>query len=265
MRTGEIDAQSGKFVFRSEGYCCLCERDTTFVAERDTPIDPVWYPNWFRDHLYCSHCGSIPRERAIYTVIGMFYPQWRQLDIHESSGIGRGASARLRSQCASYLESQYDPEIGFGSTHPKRKYRSEDLAAQTFPDTCFDLVITQDVFEHLFFPDRAIREIARTLRPGGAHILTVPTVNKEKASRRRARLAENTVEYLDEPQYHGNPVSEDGSLVTIDWGYDIIDYLSYHSGLSVSMIDIEDISRGIFAVYSEVFVCKKLASPPALP
>jgi ubiquinone/menaquinone biosynthesis C-methylase UbiE len=45
--------------------------------------------------------------------------------------------------------------------------------AQSFPAESFDIVVTQDVFENLFAPDRAIKEIARTLRPGGAHIMTV--------------------------------------------------------------------------------------------
>ena len=37
----------------------------------------------------------------------------------------------------------------------------------------FDLVVTQDVLEHVLDPARAA-EIARTLRPGGAHVFTVP-------------------------------------------------------------------------------------------
>jgi SAM-dependent methyltransferase len=49
--------------------------------------------------------------------------------------------------------------------------RCEDLQALTFADESIDLHITQDVFEHLLDPRAAFREIARTLRVEGAHIL----------------------------------------------------------------------------------------------
>ncbi|MGH8487345.1 MAG: class I SAM-dependent methyltransferase [Gammaproteobacteria bacterium] len=76
--------------------------------------------------------------------------------------------------------SQFDPNIPSGDlveapTMPCEKYRCENLEEQTFHDEFFDLVITQDVFEHVFHPDLAIREIARTLRPGG-RVITISCV-----------------------------------------------------------------------------------------
>lgn len=40
----------------------------------------------------------------------------------------------------------------------------------TLEDESFDLVISQDVFEHLFNPELAFAEVARTLELGGAHL-----------------------------------------------------------------------------------------------
>jgi SAM-dependent methyltransferase len=251
-----------KFVFRAPGRCPLCEKQTNFVAVRDAPLAEEWYGHWFRDELRCTACGSLPRQRVIFAVVDMLYPNWRAAAIHESSPGPGGASQRFRSECRGYVATQYDAALGFGNTHPNRRYRSENLEAQTFPDESFDLVITQDVFEHLFAPDRAIAEIARTLRRGGAHILTVPIINGRMSSARRARRDNRGITYLLEPQYHGNPMSAEGSLVTVDWGYDIIDYLAAHSGLSVSMYYIDDVSRGIRAAMNEVLVCRKA---PALP
>jgi SAM-dependent methyltransferase len=154
--------------------------------------------------------------------------------------------------------SQYDREIPFGSIHPNG-YRSEDIESQTFEDECFDLVITQDVFEHLFRPDRAMKEISPTLRVGGAHIGTVPIVQKNAASRRRASLGEKgeVIHHL-EPQYHSSAIGDSGALVTIDWGYDIARYLTEQSGLLTTLYLIDDLSRGVRAEFIEVMVNQKL-------
>jgi hypothetical protein len=252
------------FEFRTAGRCPLCGKDTEFVATRDDPIPEQWHPNWFRESLKCLSCNSIPRQRAIFAVIELLYPEWRNMLMHESSPGPGGASGRFLAECPRYIASHYDEPLGFGNMHPSGWYRSENLEAQTFPDESFDLVITQDVFEHLFAPHKAIAEIARTLRPGGAHIMTVPIVNQTKPSARRALRDGSTVAHLLEPMYHGDPMSKDGILVTIDWGYDIIDYLAAHSTLSVSMYYIDDLSRGIRAAFNEVLVCRKSPALPAL-
>ncbi len=252
--------EGGKFVFSVNGFCCICDADVEFRAERDNEVSPIWYRKWFRDSLRCMACHSIPRERALMSVIQMFYPNWRNLRVHESSPVHRGASRKMEDQCAQYTKSQYDPALPFGSVHPHRGHRSEDLEKQTFSDAAFDLVITQDVFEHLFAPDRAIKEIGRTLAAGGAHIMTVPIANGVNPSARRARSINGEVEHILTAQYHGNPISNNGSLVTIDWGYDIMDYLSVHSGLSVSLVQTDNLSRGIYASHTDVFMCKKIGA-----
>lgn len=82
--------------------------------------------------------------------------------------------------------------------------RREDLENQSFEDESFDLHVTQDVFEHLFNPAAAFREIARTLRPGGAHIFTTPIVRNNEPTRFCAQLsAEGAVIHLSEPEYTG--------------------------------------------------------------
>ena len=250
--------RSGRFVFSVEGNCCICNWKTEFRAERDTEISPAWYKNWFRSGLKCMRCGSVPRERALFSAIERFYPAWRTLRIHESSPVRRGATLRLQDECPGYVQSQYDPSLPPGALHTSKRYRNEDLEAQSFEVGSFDLVITQDVYEHLFAPDKAIRETERTLAPGGAHVMTVPIVRGAEPSVRRARLENGRIRHILPPQYHGNPMSGDGSLVTIDWGYDIIDYLAFHSGLAVCCIQTDDLSQGISAVYTDVLLCKKI-------
>ena len=194
-------------------------------------------------------------------VLTSFYPDWRSLAVHESSPAGRGVSAKLQAECAGYVPSQFDAAIPVGERHPHLHYVSQDLEAQSFPDGCFDLVIAQDVFEHLFRPDLAIREIRRTLRPGGACLMTAPLVRKGQPSRRRASRMDGGVVHHQEPLYHANPVDETGSLVTIDWGFDIADYLSEHSGMTTTIHYFDDRSRGLQAELLEVVVCRRSQAP----
>lgn len=245
------DGRPQGVVYDAPGWCPICENTVMFTARNE----------WFRDHLFCSDCGSIPRERALMIVFAQFYPNWRSLSIHESSPVLRGVSAKLQKECRSYVMSQYDRRIPFGSFDESGAYRSEDIENQTFKDECFDVVITQDVFEHLYRPDRAIKEISRTLRVGGAHIGTVPIVQKNAASRRRASLSENgeIIHHL-EPQYHSSALGDEGVLVTIDWGYDIARYLTEQSGLVTMLYLIDDLSRGVRAEFIEVMVNQKVAA-----
>ena len=88
-------------VFEHNGFCPICDREALFRAKHA----------WFRDHLLCTRCGSIPRERALMKVIRDFYPNYRQLAIHQSSPCGRGVSVLLKRECPSYTSSHYFPNI----------------------------------------------------------------------------------------------------------------------------------------------------------
>lgn len=237
-----------KHMFMHQGRCPICETDVTFVAENA----------WFRDYLLCSKCLSIPRERAVFHILNSLRPNWRSLAIHESSPSDRATSRKLRMEAPGYVATQFDPKVPLGSVHPTLGYRCENLAAQTFPDASFDIVVTQDVFEHLIEPAGAICDIARTLRPGGVHVCSVPIVRKWEPSRTRASLQpDGTIKHLLPPEYHGNPVDDTGSLVTVDWGYDIGAFFQEHSGMHTVIMQIDDINLGIRAEYIEILVSQK--------
>jgi len=228
------------------GHCPTCDLDVVFIARNA----------WLRDHYICTNCGSIPRERALMVVIDMYFPNWREVVVHESSPSGRGASARLARECPGYIPSQFFPDRPLGSVVDGM--RCENLEALSFADESIDLHITQDVFEHLFDPKKAFQEIARSLTPGGMHICTVPLVNKTAPSRRRAQRTTDGIVLLEPEIYHGNPIGDGRSLVTIDWGFDICRYIFDASGLFTQQIYIDDLCRGIRAEYIEVLVTFKL-------
>src|SRR5690606_8662752 len=137
----------------------------------------------------CENCKSSPRERALMIVIQKYFPDWKQLHIHESSPELRGVSLKLKNECSNYIASQFYPHNSFGEMIDG--YRNEDLEKQTFEDETFDIVISQDVMEHVYNPDKAFQEIQRTLKRGGAHIFTIPVINQHMPTEVWATMGEN--------------------------------------------------------------------------
>lgn len=223
------------------GYCTWCESETVFTATG----------TWLRDQYVCSRCGTIPRQRALIAVLGLVRPDWRDLRIHESSP----GAGRMLDQCPRYSCSYYFDGVEPGTLH--QGYRCENLEAMTFDDESFDLFITQDVFEHVFEPARAFAEIERILADGGLHVFTTPVHKSLPLSRQRAKLSDGRIEHLLPPEYHGNPISSEGSLVTWDYGQDIDDLLARWCGFQTSRFVLRDRSLGLDGEYLDVFVTTK--------
>jgi SAM-dependent methyltransferase len=242
------------FVYDRPGHCPICAAEVRFRARAA----------WFRDHLFCSDCGSIPRERGLALVLERRFPGWRGLAIHESSPADRGISKKLAGEAPGYVSSQFFPGEPLGAT--VRGFRNENLEALTFADTCFDLTITLDVMEHVNQPDQVLREVARTLKPGGAYLFTVPTYKGKLVSERRAHYrADGGVDHLVEPEYHGNPVSDAGSLVTFHYGHDFAEMIAAWSGLDVEVVRFHDHRHGVIGDFTEVYVATRPTSWKSSP
>lgn len=237
-----------KKVYEGDGFCPICETGVIFSSVND----------WFRDFLVCSKCGSIPRERALMHVIKTYYPDYKHLAIHESSPSDRGASLKLKNESEGYSSSYFYPDVTPGEFHNKQGFQCQNLESLTFDDESFDLFITQDVMEHVFEPGDAFSEISRVLKPGGAHIFTVPIINKERKTECWAeRNGSGDIVYHHEPEYHGNPIDDSGALVTMHWGYDIAEFIMKEAGTPTTIVMIDNIELGIRAEYIEVLVSRK--------
>jgi SAM-dependent methyltransferase len=225
------------------GRCPVCEGKTVFVTT----------DHWLRDHYYCVRCFSIPRFRAIIRVLDERFPDWRDLEVHESSPAG-AASAKIARECKRYVATHFFPDGSPGEV--KAGHRCEDLERQTFADATFDLVVTQDVFEHVLEPGRAFAEVARTLRPGGAHVFTVPWYYW-KPTVVRAHRENGKVVHDCAPEYHGNPIDPRGSLVVTEWGFELLEFIERSSGLRTTVEHLFDPAQGIRGEFREVFISRK--------
>ena len=58
-------------------------------------------------------------------------------------------------------------------SYTETRYPDFDICSDTLPRT-FDLIIADQVFEHLLWPTRAARNVLHMLRPGGHFLVTTP-------------------------------------------------------------------------------------------
>jgi SAM-dependent methyltransferase len=191
------------------------------------------------------------------SAVDMYCPDWASMSVHECSPEWRGVSNKLRACAPGYSFSYFDPNAPLGGPHFVNGAVNQNIEKMTFEDGSFDLFVAQDVFEHIFRPDLAIRQIDRVLKPGGCCIMTVPMVRGSKPSERRATLVEGEITHIKPPAYHGDPVNAEGTLVTLDWGFDACAYLSGCSSLRGAVLVIDDLNKGIRAAYNEVIILKK--------
>lgn len=232
--------------------CPICRTTTTFSSG-----DDYWS---CRDELRPSECKyqtCIPRHRAVAEVLFSLHPRghFAELRIHESSPGPIGISLWLRQNCRGYVMSGYFPEAPFGEI--VRGLRNEDLEHQTFQDNQFDFVIHLDVMEHLFNPFSALREIERTLSPGGRCLFTAPTYPERVRSEQVAFKEAGQLRVVGKPEYHGNPQNPAGSVVTWRYGYDLPYLIGKHTDFDVEVRRWYSRVNAIMGGMTEVYILTK--------
>lgn len=234
--------------------CPICDRVLLFEGPDD-------FYAW-RGELQAKECQGkwpcVTRERALAKSLFSLYSRQAvtKMDIHESSPMPRGTSLWLQENCPGYLPTGYYPEEPLGSM--VKGYRNEDLENQTFEAESFDLVFHLDVMEHLFRPFKALKEIWRTLRVGGHCLFTVPTYPGRVISEQVAFLEGVDVRIVGEPEYHGNPQSSSGALVTWKYGYDLPDLIARHTAFDVEVRRWCAKSEAIIGPMTEVYMLSKV-------
>ena len=209
-----------------------------FSGERIAAPDIILAHGNYRETLEAR--GWLARHRAVMLVVerllaGGVLPPRERLEVYCPEAV-TVFSDRLRGLFPRFLGSEFMPD----PSHPLRSsVPHQDLCNLTLSDECVDLVIANEVFEHLYDLPAALGEIARILRPGGYFTGTFPfaydrytTIIKvrHREGARPGVVAEE--ELLTEPEFHGNPVDPElGSLVYQIPGWDLLDQASA-AGLS---------------------------------
>ena len=148
-------------------------------------------------------------------------PDFARLAIFEP-GIA-GPFRGLLGALPGYMKSFYWSDLASGEA--RNGVMSQDLMALSLADASVDLVITSDIFEHIRHPDRAFSEISRILKPGGAHVFSIPVAVPHPAMTvARVDVSGPTDIHLLPEVYHGDGVGG-RSLVYNDFGLDLLEAL----------------------------------------
>lgn len=238
-------------------YCNVCQQSVTF---------DLHHP-WPRDNTICPECRCLVRQRALMYVLECFYPNWKALTIHQSSPSETYFDRRFL-QAPNYTYSHYFPTISSGSRNADG-ILCVDLARIPFSDNSIDIFLTLDVFEHIFELEKSVQEIYRVVKPGGCYIMTVPIENQDRPTERACYLNEHqepvhiptqTSQYKGvQLEYHGNPVSADGSVVTYYYGYDLINKISTLTPFTTMLFfkNADLPQYGIIGGLKDVILCLK--------
>lgn len=129
----------------------------------------------------------------------------------------------LRQTVAATFCSEYFPGHPLGAD--VNGIRNEDATRLTFTAASFDVVTSNQVFEHVADDLAAYRECLRVLRQGGALIFSVPLYD-QPCTQQIARLDERgQLEWLGQPEYHDSRLAGPQSA-PVFWRHSIHDIVA---------------------------------------
>lgn len=225
--------------FKVKGFCIPCYREVDFIVDMQfggKKINDLYYPN-LRERLECPLCHMNNRQRLVATIIKQiltddrkkviyFMEQVTPIFLHfQNNFVGK-----------TIIGSEY---LGFGfkSGEEYEGINHQDIENLSFSEDSIDLIVSNDVFEHVPNPQKAFSECYRTLKKNGIMIFTIPFYSDLLKSISRANREDGVMNFILPKVFHGNPVSQDGSLVFTDFGWDILTWLK-EIGFSKSNLEI---------------------------
>ncbi len=262
VRDDGVSAESPPVHLR--GFCLVCNALSTFVLDYRAGGAPDTGPNW-REDLICRRCHMSNRQRLLAHLAAVEAAGRRQPALYlmeETTPLYRWFRRQFgQVRGSEYIYAACEPgqrvlpwqlNSGINRAQPLRSLyhfanltlralllggiHHEDVTRLSFPADSFDAIVSGDVFEHVPEPAKAFEECARVLKPDGVLLATLPVNWLRDDSVTRARLGiDGALSLATTPVYHGNPLSDEGSLVFTDFGWDVLSSMAGAGLRNVSM------------------------------
>lgn len=235
------------------GYCDVCKCESEFL------LDWLYSDNVimnFRERLVCKRCGLNNRQRFMGSYL--------------RRRISGNATIYSYEQVTSFYKSlrvHFPGCLVIGSEYlgPNKKsgeecdgIRHEDAMNLSFQNESLDAIVSNDVYEHVPDIQASMMESFRVLRPGGLLFISIPFHSDSEHTTVRASLENGVINHTLPPTYHGNPISEEGSLVFYDYGWDFLTKLKEVGFRDAFMLGYYCMSRGYIGEgLQHIFVAEK--------
>lgn len=237
------------------GYCDVCQKESQFRLdyvfseltggfEKKIPV--------FRERLRCSKCKLNNRMRYLISVMKKMYTSGKKVYMYEY--VTR-AFKEMYKFIPDLVGSEYLGDYESGSYI--KGILHEDAMNLSFGDEMFDLVLSQDVFEHVSDCDKAFREMFRIIRVGGKAVITVPFASKNDIVEKRAEIINGKLVFYKEPIYHGNPLSNEGALVFNIFSWDLFNTLKSIGFRDVYAVAYHSISKANYGILPFYLIAEK--------
>jgi len=212
--------------FHLPGYCFVCKAYIEFQVDfsYSCKVDGILTPNW-RETLICPYCQLNNRMRASIHIFEQECKPTQNAKIYATEQI-TPLFKLLRAKYIFAIGSEYRENLLPPGKSNTDNIRNEDLTKLTFNYDEFDFILSFDVFEHISDYKKALSECLRCLRPGGRLFFSIPLQRDRRETLVLTRLnSDGTIVHIFPPDYHGNPLTKEGSLCFQYFGWDLLDQL----------------------------------------
>ncbi len=249
----ELKSVLANMRYHKFGRCNVCGKRTIFFC---TDLEHA------RGNMFCLFCRSSSRKRHVakhvicdvikdVSCMAQIPALNREISIYVlETG---DAFYKILKEYPHFCCSTYDPDIEAGKKIGNRIY-CQNVEELTFDSESFDIVISEDIFEHVRDYKKGFKSVFRVLKPGGYHIFTVPC-NFHIPTIVRVDTSTDEDIHLLSPEYHDD-IIRGRILAYRTFGIDIFETLeSLGFKTTVHLSKYADQKIGIFDSY--VFVSQK--------
>lgn len=215
-------------VFYTDGYSWLVQGNSRFLIDKlYQHQDQI---NW-RERLVCQKTQFNNRIRGAIHVFEQFCRPHKKDAIYlteQLSTLYKWLIKKYPNTVGSEFvtASTWRNIIRFKLKLFPRRLNHQDLTHLEYANEHFNFVLSFDCFEHIPDYTQALSEIFRVLKPKGQLLFSVPfDVNADNTLVRASVDEQGETIFHVEPEYHGNPMSKEGSLSYYTFGWDLLDTL----------------------------------------
>jgi len=170
----------------SKGNCPLCG-ESYFLSFRKDPF-----------LTRCLKCKANITNLSLIPIIKEHTKGDYNKSVYELSSYG-STLVFLISHFSKVVASEYFPDRNFGELVDG--ILNQDVQKLTFNDNSFDIITSNQVFEHVPDDIKGFSECFRVLSNGGAYIFTVPLYDIKKTIK-IASIINNEIVFEGTPEYH---------------------------------------------------------------